>query len=61
LSECHNIGVGGIEVAADPFQPLGMFLVARIGDGIEEVAVSPWTADILWRAASGCFNEARVG
>ena len=61
MSEDLDIGVGWIELAADPLQPLGVLLVVRIGDRIEDVAVAPGAADILWRAASGCFGEARVG
>jgi hypothetical protein len=34
----------GIEVAADPLEPLGVFVVVWISDCIEEVAVSPRTA-----------------
>ncbi len=39
---------------------LGVFLVFWIGDRIEEVAVTPGAADILWRAASGCLDETRI-
>ena len=46
LSECLDICVVGIKVAADPLEPLGMFLVVRIGDCVEEVVVSPGAADI---------------
>jgi hypothetical protein len=39
--ECLNIGAFGIEVVADPLELLGMFLLVRISDGLEEVTVSP--------------------
>jgi hypothetical protein len=61
LTEGLGLGIGWIEVAADPLQPLGVLVVVRIGDRIEEVAVSPGAADILGRAASGGCDEARVG
>jgi len=38
-----------------------MFLEVRIGDRVEEVAVSPGAADILGRAAFGCVDQARIG
>jgi hypothetical protein len=60
LSECLNIGVVGIKVAADPLEPLGMFQVVRISDCIEELVVSPGASDILGWAASGCVNQARI-
>jgi hypothetical protein len=37
-----------------------MFLVVWISDRNEELAVSPGAADILWRAASGCIDEAGI-
>ena len=58
LSEGLDVGVGWIELAADPLQPLGVLLVARIGERGEELAVSRWPADIFGRAASDCFDEA---
>lgn len=61
LSEGLGVGVGWIELAADPLQRLGVLLVVRIGDGIEELAVSRGAADILRRAAASCFDEARIG
>ena len=50
LSEGLGIGIDWIEVAANPFQVPGMLLVGRISDGIEELPVSPGSADILWRS-----------
>lgn len=47
-------------MATDPLQRVGVFLVFWIGDCIEELAVSPGAADVLWRAASDCFDEART-
>jgi hypothetical protein len=61
LSECLNIGVIGIKVTAEPLEPLGMFLVVRVSDGLEEVVVSPGAADILGWTASGCFDQAGIG
>jgi hypothetical protein len=58
LSESVGIRVSGIEVAADPLQSL---LMAGIGYGIQELVVIPWTIDILWRAASGCFGKTGIG
>ena len=61
LSEELDIGVGWIERAADPLQPLGVLLAVWISDRIEELAVSPGPADIFRWAASDCFDEAGVG
>ena len=44
-----------------PLQPVDTLLVVRISDCIEEVAISPRPADILWRAASNRFDQTRVG
>ena len=48
-------------MAANPLQAVGVLLVIGISDRIEEVAISPGSADILWWAAPGCFDKARVG
>jgi hypothetical protein len=61
LSKGGDIGVGWIEVIADPMQPFGALLMVRIGDCIEELAVSPRPADILRRASSNSFDQARMG
>ena len=61
LSECLNIDVVGIKVAADPLEPLGMFLMVRISDCIEEVTISSGAPDILGWASSGCVDQARIG
>src|SRR6185312_7644633 len=45
----------------DPLQHLCVFVVVRIGDHIEQVVVSPGSADILWWAASDGFDQTRVG
>jgi hypothetical protein len=37
-----------------------VLLVVWISDRIEELAVSPGAADILWRAASGSIDEAGI-
>jgi hypothetical protein len=55
LGEELGVDVAGIEVTADPLHPLGVLLVVRVGDRIEELVVSPGPTDILWRAASGCL------
>jgi hypothetical protein len=60
LSEQLGLGVGWIELAADPLQALDVLLVFRIRDRIEELAVSPGAADILWWAATDRFDEAWV-
>jgi hypothetical protein len=60
LSESLGIGVGGIEAASNPLEPFVVLLMAGIGDGIEELAVTPWATNILRRTASGCFDKARV-
>ena len=61
LSEGLGIGIDWIEVAANPSQAVGALLVVRISDCVEEVAIPPGSADILWWAAAGCFDKARVG
>jgi hypothetical protein len=61
LSESFDIGGGRIDVAADPLQPLGVLFMAWIGNQPEEFAVAPGPADILWRAASDCFDEMPIG
>ena len=60
LSECLGVDVVWIEMATGPLQHLGMFLVVWISERIKELAVSPRAADILWRAASGCIDEAGI-
>jgi hypothetical protein len=47
-----------IECLAHPFLDFGMVFVIGVGQRIEHVGITPWTADILRRAASGWCNQA---
>src|SRR5215472_6147321 len=49
-----------VETPADPFQHLLVRLVARILDGVEEVAVAPGTATIFRWAGSTAFHAAGI-
>ena len=49
-----------IEGAADPFGQLGVALMLRVGDRLEEVGVAPGPAAILGRAAPDRFDQVRV-
>lgn len=60
LSEGLDIGIGWIEVAANPLEALGVLLVVRISDRFKELSVCPGSADILRWAAAGRFDETRV-
>ena len=50
----------GIEVVGKPFFEFAMALVFGIGDGLEELAIAPRTADVLWRAVALGFDQARI-
>src|SRR4051794_9258796 len=50
----------GIERPAGPLDHLGMALVLRIGDRLEEFGVAPRSTDVLGRAASCGVDQERV-
>ena len=50
----------GIEVVGEPFFEFAMALMFGIGDGLDELAIAPRTADVLWRAAALGFDQARI-
>ena len=57
---CLDVDDCGIEVATDPCEPFLVLLLVGIGDCFEERVVAPRAADILGRAASDRFDQARV-
>lgn len=59
LVECFNIGLGGLEVAPDPIQPLSArsWWGSDQRDCIEEVEVFPETTETFEWAASDCLDE----
>jgi hypothetical protein len=59
--ECLNIGAFGIEVVADPLELLGMFLLVRISDGLEEVTLSPTKIRISETTAAASGRVTRPG
>jgi hypothetical protein len=56
-----HIGAFGIEVVADPLELLGMFLLGRISDGLEEVTLSPTKIRISETTAAASGRVTRPG
>ncbi len=56
-----DIELARIEASSEPFEQFRMTLVLWIRDGFQELAIAPWAADILGRAAPGAVDEARIG
>jgi len=50
-----------IEVVANLLQAFDRLRVVLTSDRIEELAISPGPADILWRAVFGSCGQTRVG
>jgi hypothetical protein len=60
LGQPIDIDDMGIEVIGEPFFEFAMALVFGIGDGFEELAMAPRTADVFLRATALGFDQARI-
>jgi hypothetical protein len=47
--------------SAPPFNEFGVPLVGRIGESLAELLITPWTTDVLERAAPGCLEQYWLG
>ena len=54
MGEALDTSIGWVEGTADPFEPIGMVFVVRIGNRVEERSVAPRAADIFgWASPLG--------